>query len=103
MRAIGDYGILVYGGFNKKKALFWNYITAITVIIGGIVGWLIADKLGDSITYLLPFAAGSFTYVAASDLIPEIKHDTKSGKSLTHFVVFIIGIAVIYFVGHIFE
>ena len=89
---IGDFGVLVYGGFKKAKALFLNFLSAITIIFGGITGFLLSEKIGESIVFLLPFAAGTFIYVASSDLIPEIKHKVSSRKSITHFFVFLLGI-----------
>lgn len=91
---IGDFGILVYGGFKKVKALFLNFLSAITIVFGGIVGFLLFDKIGESIVFLLPFAAGSFIYIAASDLIPEIKKQIGFSKSIIHFFVFLFGIAL---------
>ncbi len=91
---IGDYGVLIYGGFKKIKALFLNFLSAITVVFGGIVGFLLSEKIGESVVFLLPFAAGNFIYIAASDLIPEIKHRTSLKKSLIHFFVFLLGIAL---------
>ena len=89
---IGDFGVLVYSGMKKTKALFFNFLSASTIIFGGLVGFLLSEKIGDSIIYLLPFAAGSFIYIASSDLIPEIKHKEAPQKSLTYFFVFLIGI-----------
>ncbi len=89
---IGDYGILVYGGFKRVKALFLNFLSAITVILGGVAGFLLAEKIGKSIVFLLPFAAGNFIYIASSDLIPEIKHKENFQRSILHFFVFLFGI-----------
>lgn len=89
---IGDYAVLVYGGFKRVKALFLNFLSAITVILGGITGFLLSEKMGNSIVFLLPFAAGNFIYIASSDLIPEIKHKVSLKKSLIHFSVFLLGI-----------
>lgn len=91
---IGDYGLLVYGGFKKNKALFLNFLTAATVILGGIVGFMLSEKIGQSIIFLLPFAAGNFIYIAASDLIPEIKSKECFSRSITCFLVFLLGIAL---------
>ncbi len=91
---IGDYGVLVYGGIKRVKALFLNFLSAITVILGGIVGFLLAEEIGKSVVFLLPFAAGNFIYIAASDLIPEIKHRESLKKSLIHFSVFLLGIGL---------
>ncbi len=91
---IGDYGVLVYGGFKRVKALFLNFLSASTVILGGFVGFLISEQVGKSIIFLLPFAAGNFIYIAASDLIPEIKHKVNLKKSLIHFFIFLLGIVL---------
>jgi len=91
---IGDYGVLVYGGIKRVKALFLNFLSAVTVILGGIVGFLLAEEIGKSIVFLLPFAAGNFIYIAASDLIPEIKHRESLKKSLIHFSIFLLGMGL---------
>lgn len=88
---IGDFGVLVYGGFSRSKALIWNYISALTVILGGVVGYLLSAWIGGSIVFLLPFAAGNFIYIASSDLIPEIKYKGRLEESLTHFLMFFVG------------
>lgn len=89
---IGDFGVLVYSGMKRTKALFLNFLSAFTIVFGGIAGFLLSEKIGDSIVYLLPFAAGSFIYIASSDLIPEIKRKESSKKSLMYFLIFLLGI-----------
>jgi zinc and cadmium transporter len=91
---LGDFGVLVYGGFGKARALAFNFASAITAILGGIVGYFAYSILQASIVYLLPFAAGNFIYIAAADLIPEIKHRVSLGRSILHFGVFLTGIAI---------
>ena len=91
---IGDYGVLVYGGFKKVRALFLNFASAIAIIFGGISGFFLSERIGEQIVFLLPFAAGTFIYVAASDLIPQIKKERSFKKSLIHFLVFLTGIGL---------
>ncbi|MDP2864096.1 MAG: ZIP family metal transporter [bacterium] len=91
---IGDFGILIYSGFEKIKALFLNFLSAITIVFGGVFGFLLSERMGNSMIFLLPFAAGSFIYIACSDLIPEIKHKVSPQKSLIHFFVFLLGIVL---------
>lgn len=91
---IGDFGVLVFGGFNKRRALVLNYLTQVTVIIGGIVGFFLNDIITDLPVFLLPFAAGNFIYIASSDLIPEIKHEDDVTRSILYFFVFLIGIGI---------
>ena len=71
-----------------------SFLSAITVVLGGIAGFLLSEKIGESIVFLLPFAAGNFIYIAASDLIPEIKQKLSIKKSLIYFIVFLSGIMV---------
>lgn len=94
---IGDYGILVYGGVDKVKALFLNFLSSITVVLGGITGFFLAGKMSSTIIFLLPFAAGQFIYIAASDLIPEIKNE-NSEKPIINFLIFLLGIILMILV-----
>ena len=98
---LGDFAVLVYGGFGAKRALLFNFISALTAIIGGVIGYLASSIMETSVIYLLPFAAGNFIYIAAADLIPEIKHQVSMSRSVVHFVVFLIGIAIMLAVKYI--
>lgn len=98
---LGDFAVLVYGGFRIKRALLFNFITALTAIFGGITGYLASAIMQTSVIYLLPFAAGNFIYIAAADLIPEIKHQLGLRRSILHFTVFLIGIAIMLIVRFI--
>jgi zinc and cadmium transporter len=91
---IGDFGVLIYGGIQKRKALLINFISASTVLLGGIIGYLLRSWIGESIVFLLPFAAGTFIYIAGSDLIPEIRYKENPPQSLVRFLVFLAGIGV---------
>jgi len=93
---IGDFGVLVYGGIKKTKALFLNFISASTVILGGVVGFFLAERQIISIELLLPFIAGGFIYIASSDLVPEIKSHTGTKKSILSLLAFIFGVAIMW-------
>ncbi len=99
---IGDFGVLVYGGFEKRKALMYNYISAITIIPGAIVGYLLSIYTTQFIQFMLPIAAGGFIYIAASDLIPELRKETSLKKSAVIFGVFLMGIILMYIALSIF-
>jgi len=95
---LGDFGVLIYGGFSKARALTFNYISAMTAIAGGVIGYFASSFMETSIVYLLPFAAGNFIYIAAADLIPEIKHGVSLRRSIIHFFVFLAGIGLMLLV-----
>jgi zinc and cadmium transporter len=93
---IGDFGVLIHAGYSKKKALLLNFLSALTAIIGTVVALTIGAMSESFIAYLLPFAAGGFIYIAASDLIPELHKDFKISTSILQVLVFILGIALMY-------
>jgi zinc and cadmium transporter len=88
---LGDFGALVYGGIGKNKALLFNFASQLTSVIGGIVGFYLSG-IGNVTALLLPFAAGGFFYIAASDLIPELHKETDIKRVVLSFVFFLIGI-----------
>lgn len=90
---LGDFGIMIHGGWSKGKALLFNFFSALTVILGGVLVYLFSSELNT--VYLLPFAAGNFIYIGASDLIPEIKHSTSVKKNIVHFLSFLAGILLL--------
>jgi zinc and cadmium transporter len=91
---IGDYAVLVYGGMKKKKALLYNFLTALISVLGALVGYFLFK--GVSMTFLLPIAAGGFIYIATTDLIPELHKQNKTLESLLHLLFFIIGLALLF-------
>lgn len=93
---IGDFGVLVYGGFKKTKALFFNFLSAITAIIGAVIALAIGTKTQTFALFLLPIAAGGFIYIAGSDLIPELHKESVPIKSLIQLISLIVGIAVMF-------
>jgi zinc and cadmium transporter len=93
---IGDFGVLIHSGLNKTKALVLNYIVATTVILGGVVGYFAALYIDGVIVYLLPIAAGGFIYIAASDLMPEIRKEKNIKKSILSFSIFLLGIILMF-------
>jgi zinc and cadmium transporter len=94
---IGDFGVLIYGGFNKSRAIFFNFSTALTAIFGAIVALSIGFLIQDFIPFLIPFAAGNFVYIAGSDLIPELrKEEAGLLRSALQLIAFVLGVVVLF-------
>jgi zinc and cadmium transporter len=77
---LGDFSVLIYGGIHKKKALMFNFLTALTAIIGVVIALVLGSMSEGATLLLVPFAAGNFVYIAGSDLIPELRKDTPELK-----------------------
>jgi zinc and cadmium transporter len=91
---LGDFGVLVYGGLKPRRALFLNFVTALTAVAGGLAGYYLFPYMGGAMVYLLPFAAGGFLYIAASDLIPELHKEADTTRTAISFALFLIGIVM---------
>jgi len=89
---IGDFGVLIYGGFKKPKALLFNFLSAVTAILGALVSLGLGFYMEGFTVFLIPFAAGGFIYIAGSDLIPELQKEAKLSKSALQLTAFIFGI-----------
>ncbi len=98
---IGDFGVLVYGGLNKNKALFYNFLSALTAVLGTVIGYALANTSVFFLKLLMPVAAGGFIYIASCDLIPELHKQQNIKKSTLSMVVFILGVAFMYFAAAI--
>jgi len=99
---IGDFGVLVYGGFSRRRALFFNFISALTAVAGALLSNLFSVNIQNFVGYLVAFAAGGFIYLAASELIPEMQREKDFRKSVVQFVLFIFGLILIWSFGVIF-
>lgn len=93
---IGDFGVLIRAGFSKKKAFMFNFLTSLTALVGALIAYFLSGQIDSLSSYMLPIAAGGFIYIAASDLLPEIRKEENMVKAILSFIVFMIGIILMY-------
>lgn len=91
---LGDFGVLVHGGWSRSRALLWNLISALTFPIGALAAYGLSRHF--DVAWLMLFGAGNFIYIAASDLIPEIKQQSGLGKVVLHFSFFVAGLVLMF-------
>jgi zinc and cadmium transporter len=90
---LGDFGVLVHGGWDRRRALTLNLASASTFLLGGLVAY--ALSFSTDVGILLPLAAGNFIYIAASDLVPEVNKHHDLRVNIEHFVAFSAGILLL--------
>jgi zinc and cadmium transporter len=98
---LGDFGVLVHGGWGKRQALAFNLLSALTFLAGGLIAYAASFRL--DVSLLVPFAAGNFIYIGASDLIPEIKSHAELRINVIHFAAFAVGAALMLAVKLLLE
>lgn len=93
---IGDFGILIYSGLTKRKALFYNFLSALTAFAGAIVSLIIGPHFKGYAEAMLPITAGGFIYIASSDLVPELQQgcETRGAESFGQLIVILLGICL---------
>jgi len=91
---IGDFGVLLHGGFSKTKALILNFVSALAAIVGAIITLWVSSFAEQLVAYLVPVAVGGFIYIAGSDLIPELHKENTFIRSVLQVIAFLIGILV---------
>ncbi len=90
---IGDFGVLLHGGFTKAKALMLNFLSALTAVLGAIIALLLQSRIEHLELVIVPFTIGGFIYIAGSDLIPELHKESHNiKKGILQTLAFILGI-----------
>ena len=92
---LGDFGILLYAGVARKRALQYNFLTALTAVLGAIVAFLVGHAVEAFVPLVIPFAAGNFIYIAGSDLVPELRKDVPElGKAVLQGLSIALGVVL---------
>lgn len=89
---LGDFFLLIYGGFSNKKALWYNFLSALTAVLGTIVIFIFSKDILSVSPYLIGFAAGNFLYIASSDLIPELHQKRNMTISVIQTICLVVGV-----------
>ena len=89
---IGNFGVLLHAGYTKAKALWFNFFSALTAIAGAALALALGSITEQFALWLLPLTAGSFIYIALSDLIPELHKNIGLKQGFVQVVAIVIGV-----------
>ena len=92
---VGNFAVLLHGGFSRRKALLWNVISSLTAVLGGFVGWFAFREAMALLPYALAVAAASLLYVAVADLIPGLHKRTDLRAGAFQVVWIGVGVALV--------
>ena len=98
---MGDFGILVHGGYSKTRALLWNFVSALTFPVGALLAYFTVKEI--NLAGIVLFGAGNFIYIAASDLVPEIKLQENLRDAFLHFSLFLLGLLMMFLLAKVFH
>lgn len=96
---IGDFGVLLAGGFSKSKAILMNLLVGATAVLGTIIGFILINT-ESMLAFLLPFSAGNLLYIVLADLVPQLHKSAHEEGSLKitvwQVIMIVIGIVSMY-------
>ena len=90
---LGDFGVLVHAGWTPARALAFNFGSALTFPLAGLLAYFLSFEA--DVGFLLPLAAGNFLYIAASDLVPQVNRHPGLRRAAVHFVSFLAGLVLL--------
>lgn len=93
-KEMGWFGILVHGGFSKRKALAFNYISSLFTIVGTFVALIVSNFIENIQFIIIPISVGGFIYLAGSNLIPELHKEVGLGKAILQVITLLAGLGV---------
>ncbi len=97
---IGDFGVLVHGGLEPKKALLMNLLSGLFAVAGALFVLIFGAGIKEGIIFILPLAAGGFIYIAASDLIPSLHGQRDFPRAWLQLLFILLGIFVMLLLRH---
>jgi zinc and cadmium transporter len=101
---LGDFLVLLHAGFTKREALFWNMVSSLATLVGGVLAYFLLEAMSSYANIFLCLAAASMIYVAIADLIPGLHKRTSLKDSLAQFFLIGLGVGSIMlvhvFIGH---
>lgn len=89
-----NFGILVKSGFSKIQALWLNFLTALAAIAGGLFAWWVGSEALAFNRLLIPLTAGSFIYIAGSDLVPQLNKNIAPLRAVMQFIAIMVGVGL---------
>ncbi|KFB39492.1 hypothetical protein ZHAS_00006988 [Anopheles sinensis] len=97
---IGDFAILIKSGCSKKKAMLLQLTTAVGALAGTVLA-LLGSGSDAAESWVLPFTAGGFIYIATVSVIPELlEESTKLWQSLKEITAMLAGVGMMVIIAN---
>ncbi len=97
---LGDFVLLLEGGFSRAKALLWNGLSGLATLAGALLAYVALAQATWVVPYALAVAASGFLYIGLADLVPGLHGRRGAASGILQFLMMLLGIAIIAFIQH---
>ncbi len=91
---IGNFGVLIHSGLSVKRALWLNFLSALTAVLGAVVVLVAGAQSEAFLAFVIALTIGGFIYIAGSDLIPELHKESSIKSSVYQIISFLLGVGI---------
>lgn len=92
---LGDVAVLLHLGLPIRRALRLAIWEGVPAVVGALAVALLGYSDQGSIRWLLPVSAGSFLYIAAVNLLPELEVESRPARALAQLLALGIGVLLV--------
>lgn len=97
VQEIAEFFVLRDAGYSTRRALFINFATSTTILIGAIGGYLVLELFETLEAPLLAIATGGVLSVVLYDLLPHSYVHARSNASIVkHIIWFVLGAILMF-------
>lgn len=100
---IGDFGLMLHKGVERRKVLLINFLSALAAMAGAILTYFIKDQINGLLPAVLSLTSGFFIYIAVANLIPEIHNNENKKIAFWETICLILGIIMVWAVISLLE
>lgn len=93
---ISDFALLLHAGYSKGRAILYNFLSSLVAVLGAVIALLALSTTENILPALTAFAAGSFLYIAGSDLVPELHKKKRMSESFIQLISILVGIGIMF-------
>lgn len=93
---VGDFIVLLNAGFSRARAFAYNLLSSLSAVVGGLIGYLLFDRMATWVPFVLVLASSSFVYIAVSDLMPQMQRRPKWRESALQVALIVLGVVLVY-------
>ena len=91
----GDYIVLLNAGFSRAKALWFNALSGLASVVGGVLGYYLVGPWKTALPYLLVASSSCFVYVAVADLLPQLQRRLSWRETVSQVAWLAAGLGIV--------